>query len=362
MRFEVAKDRLAETRRTRPGSLPLAEDQARLRVDTFGLTTNNITYAVYGGAMQYWDFFPTEEPETWGCIPVWGFADVVESASDACAVGERLYGYLPMASDLVVTVGRADEQGLADVSAHRAPMAGAYNRYVRCAADPGYDASREAQQMLLYPLFVTSFLIDDFFADRAGTATDAIVLSSASSKTAIGIAYLAHRRGRHVIGLTSDRHRPFVESLGVYGDVMGYDEITARPGSAVYADMSGNVDVRHAVHTAYGDRLGHSMVVGGTHWDHAPAAPAATLPGPTPEFFFAPARIVQRHTDWGREDFDRRVAEAWRAYSAWTDSWLAPQRAVGPDAVGAAYAELLGGGTDPRTGYVCSLPESATGA
>ena len=79
MRFEVAKSQLADTRLVAPAGVDLGPDQARVRVDSFGLTANNVTYAVFGAAMQYWDFFPTAEPETWGCIPVWGFADVVES-------------------------------------------------------------------------------------------------------------------------------------------------------------------------------------------------------------------------------------------------------------------------------------------
>ena len=59
---------------------------------------------------------------------------------------------------------------------------------------------------------------------------------------------------------------------------------------------------------------------------------------------------------WGRDELARRSGEAWTAYAAWTDGWLEPTAAVGPDAVGAAYAELLAGGTDPRTGYECALP------
>ena len=51
-------------------------------MDAFALTTNNITYAVFGAAMQYWDFFPTADPDVWGCVPVWGFAEVVETTSD----------------------------------------------------------------------------------------------------------------------------------------------------------------------------------------------------------------------------------------------------------------------------------------
>jgi len=361
MIFEVAKDALATTRLEPDPAVALGPDRARLRVEAFALTSNNITYAVFGAAMQYWDFFPTADPEAWGCVPVWGFAEVVETTSDACTVGERLYGYLPMASELVIEPGRSDAGGLTDVAAHRAPMAGAYNRYVRCTADPAYDAGREAQQMLLYPLFFTSFVVDDFFADQQDFDADVLILSSASSKTAIGIAFLAHRRGRRVVGLTSARHRAFVEGLGVYDEVVLYDDLAATDGSAVFADMAGNADVRFAVHSAYGDRLAYSMAVGGTHWDHdGAAAPAGGLPGPRPEFFFAPTQIAKRSADWGRPELDRRIAEAWTAYSTWTDGWLAPALVVGPDAVGAAYAELLAGGADPSTGYVCALPADAS--
>ena len=111
------------------------------------------------------------------------------------------------------------------------------------------------------------------------------------------------------------------------------------------------------MHAAYGDRLasldGRSAARTGTT---TADAPAARCPVRRPEFFFAPTQIAKRSADWGRAELDRRTAEAWTAYSAWTDGWLEPGMRVGPDAVGAAYAELLAGGTDPRTGYVCALP------
>ena len=100
MIIEVRRDALTEVRQAPTHDAPLGPGGARLRVDRFGLTTNNVTYAVFGDTMRYWDFFPVGTG--WGCIPVWGFAEVVDSTADACVVGERVYGYLPMASDLVV--------------------------------------------------------------------------------------------------------------------------------------------------------------------------------------------------------------------------------------------------------------------
>src|SRR3954452_17193246 len=133
----VRRDDLHRTQLDDSPSASLAGGEARLAVDAFSLTANNITYAVFGDAMQYWDFFPA--PEGWGRIPVWGFADVVESTVDGVVEGQRYYGYFPMADELVVQPGRVNARGFVDTSEHRRPMAAAYNHYARTDADPVYD-------------------------------------------------------------------------------------------------------------------------------------------------------------------------------------------------------------------------------
>lgn len=338
-----------------------APGQALMRVHAFALSANNVTYAVFGDALHYWDVFPPAAPDPgdatrWGRIPAWGFGSVVASATPDLAVGERLYGYVPMASHLLLTPGRADGRGVTDVAPHRAGMAGAYNRYQRCAADPTYRADREDHQMLLHPLFFTSFLVDDFLADNDDFGAEQVVLSSASSKTALGVAFLAHQRGRRVVGLTSNRNAPVVAGLGVVDEVVPYDEVSSIDQvPSVFIDVAGNPDVRHAVHARLGDRLGHSMAVGGTHWDHEPEEAAADLPGPAPVFFFAPTQIAKRSTDWGRAELETRVGTAWRRYADWADTWVEFRRADGAEAVTAAYRALLAGRADPRHGQICSL-------
>ncbi len=291
---------------------PVGDGQARIGVDAFALTTNNITYAVAGDLLRYWEFFPPApvDPDApdlvWGRIPVWGFGTVTESRSGELREGERLYGYFPMGSDLVVVPGRADERGVSDLAAHRAPMAGAYNRYVRTAADGRYRPDREAHQMVLYPLFFTSFLIDDFLSDNGDFGAGRVIVSSASAKTSIGAAFLAHERGLHVVGLTSPGNVAFVEGLGVYDQVVVYDDVDDLPaGASVYVDVAGNRDVRFAVHRRLGDELTSSMAVGDTHWDHVDQV-EEDLPGPSPEFFFAPGQISKRNEDWGASDSTRR--------------------------------------------------------
>ena len=136
-RFMVKRDDLRKVRVVSGPEIALAAGQARLRVDAFSLTSNNITYGAFGESMHYWDFFPTGEAG-WGCIPVWGFADVVESAVAGVEVGERFYGYWPMADSAVLQPVRVDERGFVDGAPHRQALHALYNRYTRCSADTGY--------------------------------------------------------------------------------------------------------------------------------------------------------------------------------------------------------------------------------
>lgn len=355
MDFVIAKDDLHRCRFAEEAAPELEPGQALLRVERFGLSANNITYAIFGEAMSYWSFFPAEDG--WGRMPVWGFAEVAESDAAELEPGTRVYGYLPPSSELVVEPARIDARGFTDASPHRAGLPAAYNGYARVEADPIYDAGTEALQMLLRPLFFTSFLIDDFLGDASLFGAGTVVLSSASSKTAGGLAFLLSRRdGVEVVGLTSARRAAFTESLGVYGSVVTYEEIESLADTpAVYVDMAGDAQVRSAVHGHFGDALRHSAVVGATHHDRMGAVPDS-LPGPPPTFFFAPDRVAKRTTEWGREGFEQRVTEAWRPYVEWCRGWLEVIAGEGSEPLQRAYVDLLDGNIDPAKAHVLSLP------
>ncbi len=355
MDFLISRGDLHETR-FEDGPAPEPDPgQALLSVERFGLTSNNITYAAFGEAMSYWNFFPA--PEGWGRMPVWGFATVAESHVEGLDEGTRIYGYLPASSELIVTPQRVGAQGFTDASPHRAELPAAYNGYQRTDADPTYEAGREDQQMLLRPLFFTSWLIDDFLRDSEMFGARTVVLSSASSKTASGLAFLLARGGEaEVLGLTSKRSADYARSIGVYDEVLDYEQLEELPaGRAVYVDMAGDAAVRSAVHEHFGDELAHSAVVGATHHDRMGGVPDE-LPGPRPTFFFAPDRVAKRGADWGREGLEQRLGEAWGPYVQWTDGWLEVIHQEGPEALRAAYLDLLDGSIDPSSAHVLALP------
>jgi hypothetical protein len=362
--FTVDRKDLRRAAWVREASAALADGEVRMRVDAFALTSNNITYAAFGEAMHYWDFFPPADGSV-GCIPVWGFADVVESRCDAVPVGDRYYGYWPMADEAVLQPIRIGATGFSDGAERRRELAAVYNRYLRCAADPMYDAAREAEQALLRPLFVTSFLIDDFLADQGDFGARTVLLSSASSKTAYGTAFCLRQRRQadpaapQVVGLTSPANAEFCRGLGCYDDVVTYDAVERLPHDtpAVYVDMSGSAPIRSAVHTRFGEQLVYSCSVGGTHWDELGSGKG--LAGPRPVLFFAPAQVKKRRSEWGAEGFDRRLAAAWHAFmEPVTRSgapWLEVVRSRGPEAVETVYRRLLDGTVPANEGHFLSV-------
>jgi len=356
--LQVRQDQLATTRLATREAAPLAPQQVRVRIDAFALTSNNITYAAFGHAMNYWQFFPTGE-EGWGIVPVWGFGTVVQSLHPGVAVGERLYGYWPMASEAVLQPDRITAAGFSDAAPHRSALHALYNQYLRTNADPFYAPGGEDVLALLRPLFMTSWLIDDFMADNAFFGARTLLLSSASSKTAYGTAFcLAQREGIEVVGLTSAANRAFCESLGCYTRVLAYDELERVPADAacVYIDFAGNAAFRRRVHERFA-QLKYSCSIGGTHVDQLGGA--KDLPGPRPTLFFAPAQARKRQGDWGPKELGVRLAQAWREFSTRVTApgapWMKVEHHRGAAPVQAAYAQVLAGRGDPRTGHMLSL-------
>ncbi len=346
--LEVARDDPTRTSLVEADVPEPGDGEAVLRVDRVGVTANNVTYAVLGDALRYWRFFPAGEGS--GRVPLWGFAEVVASRADGVEPGQRVYGYLPPASHLLVRPERAGAHGFRDGSPHRAELPAAYNSYLLTTGDPAHEPEREDLQVLYRPLFLTSFLLADQLAEQdAGV----VVLSSASSKTAYGTAFLLRGGGAEVVGLTSPRNVDFTASLGCYDRVLPYDEVPAlAAGPTAYVDLAGSTPLRRALHDHLGADLLLDLVVGVTHQD---ASPAGDLPGPRRTVFFAPDRVAARTADWGREGLDRRFGEAWRRFAPAAEGWVDVTVSSGPEALRDVWLEVLAGSSDPRTGHVVQL-------
>jgi len=350
----VKRSALGETKVAPAPAIELAEGEALLRVDAFSLTANNVTYGAFGDFLKYWNFYPA--PEGFGRVPVWGFATVLESKSASVKSGERVYGYLPMSTTFKVKPGERKHGGFSDESAHRAGLAPVYNRYELNSEDKLYTADTENLQMLFRPLFITSFLIDDFVSDNGYWGGKQVVFSSASAKTAYAAAQLLKARGDvKVIGLTSPGNVGFVEGLGFYDAVVPYGDISKLDGSVptVFVDIAGDSGVRASVHRTFGDNLTYSCAVGATHWDAERST--EDLPGAKPQMFFAPGIVQKRIADWGGAEFQRRVGEAWRAFLPTAVKTTRVVEGRGLDDAARVFSDLAGGRQSPVEGHVIRL-------
>ena len=329
-----------------------------LRPDRFSLTTNNITYALFGDAMQYWNFFPTGQ-EGWGHMPVWGFADVVASDLPGLEVGERFYGYFPIASHIVMQPERITERGFYDGIDHRRALVSAYNQYTRCSADPSYAPEREALQSLYRPLFITSFMLADYLADNAFFGAQQMIVSSASSKTAYGTVFCLGEGGIPATALTSARNVGYVQSLGAYDVVSTYEAMSELDAgqATLYVDFSGNAGLRESVHRHFGENLVHDCLIGAT--TNTGSRPDGPLPGPKPVFFFAPEQIAKRNADWGPGEVSRRYGEAETRFFEHVENaepaWVGFDEQTGFSAAQAVIADLAENGGDPAVGHIVDL-------
>lgn len=325
------------------------EGSALLAVERFAVTANNISYALHGEAMGTWSFFPA--PDGQGHVPVWGVARVLHSGHPDVEEGARVFGLLPMATHLLVSPADRDARGFTDGSPHRADRAAIYNRYLFRDVDPMAAASpAEDLEVAFRPSFTMAFLLEAELAGDGYHDADAVIFTSASSRTALGAAHLIHTRATRpaLVGLTHAAHLADVAALGCYDRVLTYDDVHTLPvGRTAVVDLSGDGAVVAALHRRLADSLVHSSIVGATHWSAAPVD-TASLPGAQRTFFLAPQAARRLSVTAGDAAVEAALAAGWRSFSTVLGDWARLHRAAGPDAVAEAYRRVLDGAVSPR--------------
>lgn len=353
----VNKQALTQTHVHEAALPPLDEGAVRLHIESFSVTANNITYAVIGDQFGYWNFFPADGE--FGVVPMWGHAVVHQSNCADIAVGERVYGYLPMGTHLDVMPGKVSAGGFTDMATHRQPMSPIYNQYSRLAADPEHDPAKEAERMLFGPLFKTGFLIEAMLRREGWFGADHLIITSASSKTAMGLASVAKdlSPGIKRFGLTSKGNVGFVVGTGLYDEIMAYEEVDMLPETAsVCVDFAGNSRLLRAIHERVASHLEYSCLVGATHVDargpNSAGASGSEMPGPKPILFFAPNHAVATIQELGPKGFGEAVSRSWKSFLDATEGVVDIETRAGLDAAAAAFVDTLQGRTDPQKGVI----------
>lgn len=338
----VSGESIAETQ--------LKEGEVLLKIDVFSFTANNITYASLGNDFQYWNFFPNKN--NWGSIPCWGFADVISSKAEGVEVGERFYGYYPMSSHLVVKAGNIKSTGFYDVSEHRQKLSVIYNHYARTSTDIAYHPSQEDLIALFRPLFTTSFLLEDFLRDNNFWNAKNIIITSASSKTALGLAFILNEnKGINVIGLTSSKNVNFVNKTSYYNQVFSYDEIEQIPNtdSSIIVDFTGNMSLLLLIDEAIKNNLAYCSMVGVSNWDNRKSDGELSI---KPEVFFAPAQAQKRIAKWTTLGLMQRLGKVWIPFLKAASDWLSIECITSEKDLSELYVNMLNGNFEAKKGFI----------
>jgi hypothetical protein len=350
MYLEVDRNDFRRTRLVPAGPRPDHIDvgQVVLEVDRFAFTANNISYAVSGDMLGYWRFFPTDPP--WIRLPVMGYGEVVLSRHPDVDEGTRVFGFFAMGDRLVIDAV-ATASGFRDHSPHRHADPAVYTTF-STIDDVDADTDTADRALLLRGLFATSYLADDYLAEHDLFGASQVVVVSASSKTAIALAFqLRQRPGITAVGVTSQRNFAFVDGLGLYDSVVSYDDLTSIDTvPSVVVDMSGHNAVVAEIHGHLGNAVMHSMAIGATHWEDLAGGHAIT--GPAPQFFFAPTQIAKRTDQWGPAEFARRSGEALDDFVADSVRWMAVDHSAGGDGMQRVFHDTLEGRIAPDRGQI----------
>ena len=362
--FQTLKSDLTQSRIIDIDSAPISDGEIAVKIESYAFTANNVTYGVAGDTIGYWKFFPAQDDENdkWGCIPMWGFAEIIHSNNKALNIGERIFGYFPAAESLILSPIKVSDQNFSDGTEHRKDLPPVYNNYLRLAGDQNYDAAMDAVRALLFPLHITAFCLCDSLAEDSYLGASQVIIISASSKTAIGLAQgLADiEDAPKIIGLTSAGNAAFVESLCCYDEVISYDDLSNLNYSAesVMVDMAGNREILGTLHGELGDNMLKCLTVGMTHWDNETTAEDAlgqAMLRDRTEFFFAPAHIQKRIGDWGHECYAKKTNLFMNARGLQSKDWMQVKEISGLENFTSTYEDVVAGKINPNEGIIVNL-------
>jgi NADPH:quinone reductase-like Zn-dependent oxidoreductase len=331
----------------------LGDGEIALRIDKFGLTSNNVTYAVLGHPLHYFKFFPVEGP--WSALPVWGLATVLASRFPGVSEGARVYGYFPAARETTLRVAATTQLGFRVDRPELPPQHALYGQYTLLDRDPLYLAAQEELMLVMRPLFMTGLLLADYLSVSQRMGAESVLISSAASKTSYGLARALQAAGQgKVIGLASERSAAAARALGFYDTIVSYDELASLDPArtAVYVDVAGSVPVRQALAGRLARSLRGIIAVGLTHWsDGVFGGEGLSVPVET---FFAPGWSARRQKEAGASFFGQ-LRTGWLAQMESAQQHFKLVRKEGSAALSEAFDTLVQGRAAPEEAWVHTL-------
>merc|ERR1712217_453860 len=282
-------------------------------------------------------------------------------------MGTRLYGIVPPCKYKlqqvggVIPAGKNGEPAKVEISMEGLP----YNlrrfselEVVEDVAD--VDPDWDDWKMVMKEIYTMAFYVDENLLVDTGMI-NSVIISCASSKTALALAYcLRMREMRYVVGLTSKEHIDFVKSTDLYHDVFTYDEVDPLPNNHtnVYMDFKCDGELRQKITLRMSTNLMYNMVLG----------PAVFQKKMKDQLFEKRARemlfdesswrerrrMVAEVTKTGRNE---KLRYSQKAFIERIKKYIKLRHMGGPEAFKQIYDGVYSNTVPPNEAYVCTLHE-----
>lgn len=333
------------------GPPAIDEGDILVALKLMALSANSATYVTLGEQLGYWGFFPADDG--WGRFPAWGIGEVIATRHCGFAAGDRIFGMLPPSTHVVMRPAAVQPTHFLDGAVHRRTLHPAYNHYTRLNDDASPGTLPDEWLALLRPLFLASFLLHEHLAENGWFGAEQFLLTSASSKTALGLAQLhkAHGGGPELLGVTSTRNLDFVRGTGMFAQVLDYRDLaTAELKTVSVVDFAGDSELKRKLELASANGLRRWTSVGATHDATLPAG--TDLDAFVDRLFFAPDHLRSRMASEGADEFERRLSSTLSRFHEEAHHWLNLREWRGPDQFEDLYARVIRGDLPPHEGQI----------
>jgi hypothetical protein len=289
---------------------------------------------------------------------VWGVATVKSSKNSHFKVGEKIYGYFPIAKYYCLSPINVNSVTFYVSRKHLPEDRIVYSQYFRQDGDSEYSALQEDHMIIFRPLWGTAYFLDDYLNENKFFNGENVLISSASSKTAYCLAILLKKRNKNIIALTSARNINFIKGLALYNQIFDYNHIEKMDKvSTLYVDLAGNSSLNERIYRCFENHLVKRVAVGMSHFDKQKPSliPLSQSTANSHSVtFFAPDWIKKRSIHSKHELIIQKIP-AWKEFLAFANERVPLNIRFGMQNTKSVYLEMLHGKADPQNAFILSL-------
>lgn len=256
-----------------------------------------------------------------------------------------------MSSYLIVKPENIKPFGFIDGTTHRKPLPPIYNFYAK--KPESFSDVEKGYYSIIKPLFTTAFLNYLFLEEENFFEAEQILLTSASSKTALGIAYMLfsnkEQHGKKIIGLTSSKNKVFLQETGLYDQIFSYDELDNIPSlKTTMVDLGGNIELLLKINNQLNEHLRFTSLIGLADWKSAGDMKQV----PNSKFFFAPDYATKLFQKLGPDVANEQINKTQENFTELAQNWIDLKFVHFEAGIKDLYLNMLDGKVDPSKGYV----------